>query len=140
MDIKKERIIIKEYYSQEHTIPEIAEMVGTVEQNIHNWIRAQKKRGIIKNVKRVDLKPEEVEIALQKLNERSEIIISAEGVNCTSKVAKTCRFGSRAEVSNYLCNFMACTGRSRIMISPDPKDCHCYQKITKENPRIEGRF
>lgn len=138
MNTKQKITIIKEYYRNELSMQEIADLVGEGKQKIHSWISFMKRKGVIQNTKREVLKPEDIDKALEKLP-KEEIIVNEKGVKCNTTLARTCRFGT-ANNTVFLCNFMACTGQSRLLISPNPKDCHCYQKITRDNPRIEGRF
>lgn len=77
-------------------------------------------------------------LSTKKETKAPEIIVNEQGVRCTCKIAKKCRFGFQsASMENPKCNFLGCTGVPRINISPDISDCHCFQPITKENPRYK---
>lgn len=140
MNLEQKRIIIIEYYKKELQIKEISEKVGVPTQTIHNFVKQAKIKGIIKNVPRVQLEPNEVDKALDMLPS-NKVIVNKVGVNCTPSVSRTCIYGLNSN-SNFYCNFFSCTGMLRTskgFKSEKPSNCHCYQKITRDNPRREGK-
>lgn len=129
---EQQRIILECYDKGDISYSAIAEMVGAKRQTVKSFVYRKVWRGELPK-KELPLK-----VPQHKKVDKKPHVQPKGTVNCTQAISKTCIYGSYS--NGYLCNYCACTGKPRITVSPDPRECSVYERITKDNPRRKEKM
>lgn len=139
-------------YNDGKSEQEIADELECTLSNVSHIVKKLVDNGtLIKREKQRVKKPRKPRAKFVKRpTEEQKIVVNNEPVRCNCKVARSCIYG---QDSNMLglgkCNFVGCTGQSRMSMSPSGAhipteqepytECYLYSKISKDNPRRSAR-
>lgn len=129
---------------------DIADRVGCSLSNVSHIITRLREKGVIGQRKKPYTSKRKPS---KKRNVNQDIVRNETPVVCNDKLAHTCIYGYDSKnFPNGRCNFMGCTGKSRLCMSPpgahiptvgedgsntkeDYTECYFYQKVSRSNPR-----